>query len=158
VDVSWRGSQSANKSTCPFDVIFHAKPGPAQSLNSLESGRLIISVVLGRPPDIREAAAELFNNAKSENIDPMSGSELKRTTSVRTSLTWSDNTGVWAGELSIPASWTEGSTSSYERTGSFSLTDNPENFSLEFSYVTNSGNHCKAHFGSTDAYHWADAK
>ncbi len=114
---------------------------------------------IGSPSSVREVSAELFNNAKYENLDTVSGSSrLKRITFVRTPLRWRDDEGEWVGEINIPASWTEGDTSSYERTGSFTRTDSPENFSLEFSYVTSSGNRCKAHFGSTDAYHWTDTK
>ena len=47
MDVSWDGPDSKNRAACPYSVDFQCKPAPAETLNSLESGRLLLQVDLG---------------------------------------------------------------------------------------------------------------
>src|ERR671919_679893 len=67
VDLSWDGPDPKDTATCPYPVEFYCKPSPAESLNSLESGRLFFQVELGA--GVRSVAGRLVNKAKSENLD-----------------------------------------------------------------------------------------
>lgn len=73
----------------------------------------------------------------------------------------SDNTNVnrppkekWIGEIGIPASWIEGGTRTYEKTGSAPPKSNGNLFTMEISYHTANGNNCTARFNSQDVFHW----
>jgi len=156
VEVLWDGPSSTDKLACPYDVKFVIKPGLAQSLNSLESGRLIMTVELVGSMDIREVCVELVNNARSQRLDVfMESSELDRKISVDTILSRKEKSNIWTGELSIPAIWTEGCSRTYERTGSFTQTQCANIFSLKITYLLNAGMRCTARFESHDAFHWS---
>ena len=155
VDLSWDGPDPKDTAVCPYSVEFYCKPSPAESLNSLESGRLILQVDLG--PDVRSVAGRLVNKAKSENLDKLQdeASKIKRQTSLSTVFVQdSQRLNRWVGELSIPASWLEGGIRSHERTGAASP-KSPNNFyNLEITYTLDNSNSCTARFSSGDAFHW----
>ena len=156
MEVLWDGPCSTDKLACPYDVRFIIKPGLDQSLNSLESGRLIITVELVGSSDIREVCAELVNHARSKRFDVFTeSSESDRKISVDTILSRKENSDIWTGELSIPAIWTEGCSMTYERTGSFTQTQCANIFSLNITYLMTDGMRCTALFDSHDAFHWS---
>ena len=105
MEVSWDGPDTKDRAACPYPVDFQCRPAPAETLYSLEAGRLLLQVDFGS--GIRSVTARLVNNAKREHIymvaDP---SELEHKTSLSTKLVQdSRRPGRWAGELSIPSSW-----------------------------------------------------
>jgi hypothetical protein len=162
VHLSWDGPHPKDRVSCPYPVEFYCTPSPAESLNSLESGRLLLQVDLG--VGVRSVACRLINNAKSENLDKVEegATKIKRQTSISAALVQdTKQPNRWGGELSIPASWLEGGTRTHERTGAASPKsdgDGGANFySLEITYTLNNSsntNSCTARFYSTDAFHW----
>ena len=141
---------------------FYCTPSPAESLNSLESGRLSLQVDLGA--GVRSVACRLINNAKSENLDKLEegATKIKRQTSISTELVQdTKQPNRWVGELSIPASWLEGGTRTHERTGAATPKSDGDRggsgnvYSLEITYTLNNNtNSCTARFSSDDAFHW----
>ena len=159
MEVLWDGPTSTDRLACPCDVNFVIKPGLAQSLNSLESGRLILTVSLDGFADVREVWVELVNNARLERLDISTQSnEVKSRFSVSAALTRIENGNIWAGEIGIPGDWIEGCSMTYERTGSFTQTECVNVFSLKISYLLPAGMRCTARFTSQDAYHWSATK
>lgn len=159
MDLSWDGPDPKDTAICPYPVEFYCKPSPAESLNSLESGRLFLQVDLGG--GVRSVEGRLVNKAKSENLDKLHGgatttSTIKRQTSLSTLFVQDDQRpNRWVGELSIPASWLEGSTRTHERTGAASPKSGSNNFyGLEITYTLDNSNSCTARFSSEDAFHW----
>jgi hypothetical protein len=156
VDLSWDGPDPKDTAICPYPVEFYCKPSPAESLNSLESGRLFLQVDLGG--GVRSVAGRLVNKAKSENLDKLhdgATSKIKRQTSLSTLFVQdSQRPNRWIGELSIPASWLEGSTRTHERTGAASPKSGSNFYSLEITYTLDNSNSCTARFSSEDAFHW----
>ena len=158
--LSWDGPDPKDRFACPYPVEFYCTLSPAESLNSLESGRLLLQVDLGA--GVRSVACRLINNAKSENLDKLheGATKIKHQTSISTTLVQdTNNPNRWVGELSIPASWLEGGTRTHERTGAAtpkSDGDGGGNFySLEITYsLNNKTNSCTARFSSDDAFHW----
>jgi hypothetical protein len=151
---------------CPYALDFCCKPAPAESLNSLESGRLLLQVDLGA--DVRLVVGRLVNNAKQENLGRLDGgnaSKIKRQTSVSTTFAQDiEQRNRWLAELSIPTSWVEGGTRTHERTGAASpkgrtastttTTAGNNLYTLEITYALDNGNTCTARFCSEDAFHW----
>jgi hypothetical protein len=155
VDLSWDGPDPKDTAVCPYPVEFYCKPSPAESLNSLESGRLFLQVDLGA--GVRSVAGRVVNEAKSENLDKLQdgASKIKRQTSLSTRFVQdSQNPNKWLGELSIPASWLEGGTRTHERTGAASPKSDSNFYSLEITYTLDNSNSCTARFSSEDAFHW----
>ena len=154
MDVTWDGPDSKDMAACPYPVDFQCKPVPAETLNSLESGRLLLHVDLGG--GVRSVSARMINNPKRENLGKVEGtSELKHKTPISARLVQDRNqSGRWSGELSIPSSWMEGGTRTYERTGAASPKSEKNLYALEITYVLESGDSCTARFGSEDAFHW----
>ncbi|HUG96592.1 MAG TPA: hypothetical protein VMJ94_03550, partial [Nitrososphaera sp.] len=154
VDVSWDGPHSKDRAACPYPVDFQCKPAPAETLNSLESGRLLLHVDLGG--GVRSVSARMINNAKRENLGKVEGtSELNHKTLISARLVQDRRqSGRWAGELSIPSSRMEGGTRTYERTGAASPKSEKNLYALEITYALESGDSCTARFGSEDAFHW----
>ncbi len=159
--LSWDGPDPKDRTACPYPVEFYCKPSPADSLNSLESGRLLLQVDLGA--DVRSVACRIMNNAKWENLDRLEvdATRIKRQTSISTAFVQdTKNPNRWVGELSIPASWLEGGTITHERTGAASPKidgggNSDTNFySLEITYTLDNTNSCTACFSSDDAFHW----
>jgi hypothetical protein len=157
VHLSWDGPDPKDRAACPYPVEFYCKPSPAESLNSLESGRLLLQVDLGE--GVRSVACRLVNNAKSENLDKLEegATKIKRQTSLSTAFVQdTKQPNRWIGELSIPASWLEGRTRTHERTGATSPKIGGSNdfYSLEITYTLDNTNSCTACFSSDDAFHW----
>jgi hypothetical protein len=161
VHLSWDGPDPKDRVACPYPVEFYCTPSPAESLNSLESGRLLLQVDLGA--DVRSVACRLINNAKSENLDKLDegATKIKRQTSISITLVQdTKHPDRWVGELSIPASWLEGGTRTHERTGAATpKSDGGDGggsfYSLEITYtLTSNTNSCTARFSSDDAFHW----
>jgi hypothetical protein len=157
VDLTWDGPDPTDRDICPYSVEFHCKPSPAESLNSLESGRILVELELAG--GVRTVTCRLLNRAKSENLDRLQdgASKIKRQTSLSTTfLQDSRRSKKWVGELSIPSSWLEGGTNTHERTGA----DTPKSdgadkfYSLEITYTLDNNNSCTARFFSDDAFHW----
>jgi hypothetical protein len=157
VDLTWDGPDPTDRIICPFPVEFYCKPSPAESLNSLESGQILIELDLGQA--VRSVAGRLLNRAKSENINKLQegASKIKRQTSLSTTFVQdSRHANRWIGVLSIPASWLEGGTRTIGRTGA----DTPKSgggsifYSLEITYTLDNNNSCTARFFSDDAFHW----
>jgi hypothetical protein len=148
-----------NTALCPYPVDFYCKPALAESLNSLESGRLLLQVDLAAADDVTSVAGRLVNNAKQENLGKLDGaSKIKRQTSASTTFVQdTQQPNTWLGELSIPASWLEGgSTGTDERTGAASPKSRSTTtlYTLEITYTLDNGNSCTARFWSEDAFHW----
>lgn len=157
MDLTWDGPDPTDRAICPYSVQFHCKPLPAESLNSLDSGRILVELELAG--GVRSVACQLLNRAKSENLDRLQdgASKTKRQTSISTTLLQdSKHTKKWVGELSIPSSWLEGGTNTHERTGA----DTPKSdgadkfYSLEITYTLDNNISCTARFFSDDAFHW----
>ncbi len=155
-DVLWEGPDSKDKASCPYSIDFVCKPVPAESLSSLESGRLLLTVNLGSGTEVKSATARIVNNAKKENLDKVQGSSrLKHQASLSTDLVREiREPGKWTGEISIPSSWIEGGTRAYEKTGAAPPKSSKDLFTLEITYNLLNGNSCTARFGSEDAFHW----
>src|SRR5437868_3150558 len=115
----WEGPDPNNKASCPYSIDFVCKPAPAESLSSLESGRLLLTVNLGNGTEVKSATARIVNTAKEENLDKVQGSSpLKRQTFLFSDLVQNGSKpGKWTGEIHIPSSWIEGGTQAYEKTG-----------------------------------------
>ena len=155
MDFSWDGPDPKVRTVCPYPVDFYCKPSPAESLNSLQSGRLFLQLDLGA--NVRSVAGRLINNAKSENLDKLEhrASKIKRQTSLSTTFVHDNQyPNRWVGELSIPASWLEGGTRTHERTGAASPKSGLSFYSLEITYTLDNSNSCTASFSSEDAFHW----
>jgi hypothetical protein len=76
-------SRSEHTTLCPYPVNFYCKPAPAESLNSLESGRLLLQLDLAA--GVRSVAGRLINNAKRGNLGKLqAASRVKRQTSIST--------------------------------------------------------------------------
>lgn len=155
MELSWDGPDPKDRKGCPYSVNFDCKPAPSESLNSLESGRLLLSVDLGST-GVRSVAARLINNAKRQNLDKVRGdSRLKHQTLLSTELVQDrSQQNKWSGELSIPSSWIEGRTRTYERTGSSVPKSERNLFTLEITYRIGDDRTCTARFGSEDVFHW----
>ena len=155
MDLSWDGPDPKERTVYPYSVDFYCKSSPAESLNSLQSGRLFLELDLGA--NIRSVAGRLINNAKSENLDKLEhrASKIKRQTSLSTTFVHDNQyPNRWVGELSIPASWLEGGTRTHERTGAASPKSGLSFYSLEITYTLDNSNSCTARFSSEDAFHW----
>ena len=155
MDLSWDGPDPKERTVCPYPVNFYCKPSPAESLNSLQSGRLFLELDLGA--NVRSVAGRLINNAKSENLDKLEhrASKIKRQTSLSTTFVHDNQyPNRWVGELSIPASWLEGGTRTHERTGAASPKSGLSFYSLEITYTLDNSNSCTARFSCEDAFHW----
>lgn len=151
----WNGPPTG--ASCPYSVDLKCKVAPAQSLSSLESGRLILTVKLqGLGSEcVSAVAAKLVNLAKHENIGGEQG-ELKRRTSLSANLVRDiEKQSMWTGAFGIPVTWLEGGTSDYERSGLWHPKSRGELFALEVTYRLGDGSNCTARFGAEDVFHWA---
>ena len=66
-----------------------------------------------------------------------------------------NNTNHWIGEFSIPSTWLERGTETFQRSGSYGPSGDQTDFSLQISYKLTDGNICTALFNSADAFHWS---
>jgi hypothetical protein len=67
--------------------------------------------------------------------------------------TRSSQAGRWTGRLSIPSSWMEGGTITFERTGAASPKSERNIYTMEMTYELESAI-CTARFFAVDAFHW----
>jgi hypothetical protein len=153
VNVSWDGPEPKERAACAYPVYFECRPAPADTLNSLESGRLLLEVRLGS--GVKSVSVRITNNAKMRNLGSVEGtSELKHKTTILAKLVPDGRqAGRWAGELAIPSSWMEGGTWAYERTGAATPKSKANLYTLEMTYELEN-NLCAARFYSEDAFHW----
>jgi hypothetical protein len=153
VNVLWDGPEPKERTACPYSVYFECKPAPADTLNSLESGRLLIKVDLGS--GVKSVSVKITNNAKLENLEKVDGtSALKHKTILLAKMVPDgQQAGRWTGELAIPSSWMEGGTRTYERTGAASPKSETGLYTLEMTYELED-NTCTARFYSEDVFHW----
>lgn len=152
----WNGPHPTDAS-CPYSVDIDCKVAPAESLSSLESSRLVLTVKLqGKSSkDVNAVAARLVNLAKQENIGGEQG-ELKHRTELAAQLArdkWKP--GWWTGVFGVPVTWLEGGTRDYERSGLWHPKSQGEPFALEITYRLGDGSDCTARFRSEDAFHWS---
>ena len=156
--IIWDGPDPIDRNACPYSIDFFCKPAPAESLNSLQSGRLLFTITLNDNSGafVNSVVVQIINNAKQENLDKVAGtSHLKHQTSISKELVQeSPNLNRWSGELSVPSSWIEGGTEAYEKTGSASPKSSKNSFSLQITYQLENKNICTASFGSKDVFHW----
>lgn len=156
MNLTWDGPDPRDRVACPYSVEFYCRPSPAGSLNSLESGRLLVEVDLG--VGVIKVAGRLVNRVKSNNLDKLHDetSKIKHQSTLSTTFVQdSQRPNRWLGELSIPASWLEGGTRTHERTGAASPKSSGTNFySFEITYTLDNSNSCTARFTSDDAFHW----
>lgn len=158
-DTSKIGEMDKENDICPYDISFDSRAGPADSFDSLESGKLLLKVILYGSDDrrrIKKVTASLVNRVKEENLDKIDDHHmLKRKTRISTDLVQDrQQINSWIGELSIPVSWIEGGTNDYSKSGSWRPKSEEELFALEITYQFNDGVACGAHFTSGDAFHW----
>ncbi len=159
IDLLWEGPDPEDKDSCPYSIDFKCKPAPAKTINSLESGRLILTIKLKGDVyagKVEAVSAMLINKAKKKNLKNVEGSSrLKHQTVLATNLIqYGKPPNRWVGELSIPVSWIEGGTRTFESTGSWTPKGNKNLFNLEITYRLSNGSNCTARFGSEDAFHW----
>jgi len=156
--VLWDGPDPKDRESCPYSIEFHCKPAPASSLSSLESGRLLLTVILdgNAHANVTSTTIKITNIAKRENLDKLQGiSYLKQQTLLSKELVQdSHQPSKWLGEIGIPSSWIEGGTQTYEKTGSAPPKSNKNLFILEITYLLENTNICTARFGSEDVFHW----
>jgi hypothetical protein len=162
----WDGPDPPDRKLCPYSVDFICKPAPADSLSSLESGKVMLTIMLNDNSNInpyvrvKSVAIKITNNAKRENLDKIQGdSQLKYQTTLSTNLSQdnkidSTEKNKWIGEMGIPSSWTEGGTQTYEKTGAAAPKSSKNLFTLQITYQLDNGNTCTACFNSEDAFHW----
>lgn len=153
MNVSWDGPEPIDDATCPYPIYFECRPAPADTLNSLEAGRLLIEVSLGG--GVKSVSARITNNAKMKHLENVEGaSDLKhRTTLLARLVPDGRRPGRWTGGLGIPSSWIEGGTRTYERTGAASPKSEKGLYTLEMKYEFEDHT-CTARFSSEDAFHW----
>jgi hypothetical protein len=158
-DEEWDESCADLRPSYPYSVDFACVAAPADSLNSLESARLFLTVrLLGadNKKDVQIVAAKLTNEAKKRNLDSVCGpSELKRKTTLSTRLVQDNNkSNSWIGVVGVPVTWTEGGTSDYERSGSWCPKSKGDLFTMEITYKLTDGISYTARFSSEDVFHW----
>ncbi len=153
MNILWDGADPKEKTACPYPVYFECKPAPADTLNSLESGRLLIKVDFGGGG--KSVSVKIINNAKLENLEKVDGtSALKHKTALLAKMTPDGRqAGRWTCELAIPSNWMEGGTRTYERTGAASPKSETRLYTLEMTYELED-NTCTARFYSEDVFHW----
>ena len=164
---NWDGVNPPETSDCPFSVEFNSKPIPSNALNSMEAGRVRLDVSLKGDTNLKiiEVTAYIINHSKEqvmrESKEQISKTKWSTFSTVilnrkETSADEKEfSTTVWTGELSIPVSWTEGGSRTFQRSGSHNQSEEKNQYSLHISYKLEQGKVCKARFESTDAFHWA---
>jgi hypothetical protein len=178
----WKGSHPPPKNTsnCPYNVEFTAKPIPSTSLHPhfIEAGRVQLDVFLTGSSTsldnkkvkdvnatmVNQVKQQILTNKLEEDDDVIQGKQNNNNsnTSITIKLQLQDkpsninnNTNHWIGEFSIPSTWLEGGTETFQRSGSYSTSGDQTNFSLQISYKLTDGKICTALFNSADAFHWS---
>jgi hypothetical protein len=157
-EVLWQGTSPNDKKVCPYSIDFTCKPAPARTLDSLESGRLMLTVDLKGAPDAGEVykvVARMVNRAKEKRTD---GNRTEQTAISSNLAQEGNHTHRWTGVLGIPITWTEGGTRTYSRSGMWEPESKGALFALDITYRVYSGNSCTARFSSEDAFHWVSDK
>jgi hypothetical protein len=174
-----------NTSNCPYNVEFTAKPIPSTSLHPhfIEAGRVQLDVFLTGSSTsldnkkVKDVNATMVNQVKqqiltnkleedNDNNDAVQGKQNNDNNNSNTSITIklqlqdkpsniNNNINHWIGEFSIPSTWLEGGTETFQRSGSYSPSGDQTNFSLQISYKLTDGKICTALFNSADAFHWS---
>jgi hypothetical protein len=143
---------------CPYFINFESTPAPAEELNSLESGRLMLTVKLEGTTDAKvdAVAVKLVNRVKEKNLGKTRpASTLKRQALVTATLLQDKRRPRrWAGTVSIPVTWTEGGTRTYERTGASTPKGKGDIYALDITYRLQGGRNCTTHLVSDDVFHW----
>jgi hypothetical protein len=66
-----------------------------------------------------------------------------------------NNINHWVGEFSIPSTWLEGGTETFQRSGLYTPSGDQTTFSLQISYKLTDNVQCTAFFNSADAFRWS---
>lgn len=160
-EVLWQGTDPEDRRMCPYSVDFTCKPAPARTLDSLESGRLILTVDLKGADTaglVYEVVAKLINKAREKRMGKVrNASNSIDQTEISGSLL-QDTTGRWTGEVAIPSTWIEGGTRTYSRSGVWRPNSKGALFILDITYRLHMGSSCTARFTSEDAFHWLPDK
>jgi hypothetical protein len=180
----WKGSRPPrNASNCPYNVEFTAKPIPSATLHphSVEAGRVQLDVFLTGSSTsldnkklkmsttmVNQTKQKIMTNKLEEDNtdDAIQGKQNnnKVSTSITIKLQLQDKTisinnnnniNHWVGEFSIPSTWLEGGTETFQRSGSYTPSEDQTTFSLQISYKLTDGKICTAFFNSADAFHWS---
>ena len=165
---NWDGVHPPKTSDCPFSVKFNSKPIPSNALNSMEAGRVQLDVFLNGDPNrkvskvtayiVNRSKEQVLHTSKEQISETNKWSALSKVILNRKETSADENqfsTTVWTGELSIPGSWTEGGSRTFQRSGSVDRLEEKNQYSLHICYELEQGKACKARFESTDAFHWA---
>lgn len=174
-----------NASNCPYNVEFTAKPIPSATLHphSVEAGRVQLDVFLTGSSTsldnkklkmsttmVNQTKQKIMTNKLEEDNtdDAIQGKQNnnKVSTSITIKLQLQDKTisinnnnnnniNHWVGEFSIPSTWLEGGTETFQRSGSYTPSEDQTTFSLQISYKLTDGKICTAFFNSADAFHWS---
>jgi hypothetical protein len=109
----------------------------------------------------------LTNKLEEDNNDAIQGKQNNNNsnTSITIKLQLQDkpsninnnnnDTNHWVGEFIVPSTWLEGSTETFQRSGSYTPSGDQTAFSLQISYKLTDGKICTALFNSADAFHWS---
>jgi hypothetical protein len=168
----WEGPYPPKNTNCPYSIEFTAKPIPSTTLHSIEAGRVQFGVFLKdnsfSKGNVKEVRASLINHLKEQSINKLEGSTIESSHNNTTSITitlhqeklYNDNNNnnvnntKWLGEFSIPGTWLEGGTKTFQRSGSHAPPGEETAFSLQISYKLDDGKICTGVFNSADAFHW----
>lgn len=159
-NVLWKGPDPEDRSACPYSIDFSCKPAPAKTLNSLDSGRLLLKVNLDGKPGggkVYAVVARLVNKAKEKSTGKIQKTNRPGQQTVLLSNLVQDGHSAnrWIGELDIPITWVEGGTKTYARSGLWRPKSKGSLFNLDITYKVHGGSNCTARFNSEDAFHWA---
>lgn len=156
------GLNPDDRDACPYIINFRCMPAPAEELNSLESGRLMLTVKLeGKAgPKVNAVDVKLVNKVKEKNLGKTrSASRLKRQALITETLV-QDNRwpNRWTGRLGIPVTWIEGGTRTYEKTGASTPKGKGSMYTLDITYRLQGGRNCTARLTSDDVFHWISGR
>jgi len=159
----WEGRTPPKKSSCPFAVEFHALPVPSNKFDSMEAGMVQLTARMigtSTTTSVVSVSAKMTNNQKKQMKNSSlssGGSELKDITRLSIDLQ-QNNSNDWYGEFSIPITWLEGGTKTFEKTGSYNPASPNNAFTMKITYILSDGLSCTAQFNSTDAFHWTSTE
>ncbi|MGA8082989.1 MAG: hypothetical protein WB988_14115, partial [Candidatus Nitrosopolaris sp.] len=135
-------------------------PLPSNTLNSMEAGKVQLNVFLkdssgSKVKDVTASIINLYKIQTLHNSKEQSTEANHKTTSITISLDHeksnASNNNNWTGEFSIPGTWLEGGTKTFQSDHS----EEKKLYSLQISYKLVDGKVCTAIFDSADAFHWA---
>jgi hypothetical protein len=106
--------------------------------------------------DNHDAIQGKQNNNKVSTSITIKLQQRDKTSSINNSNNNNNNNiNHWVGEFSIPSTWLEGGTETFQRSGSYTPSGDQTTFSLQISYKLTDGKTCTAFFSSADAFHWS---